>query len=170
MNLSDKVIKAAQAYLGKQEKTGNAGFKDPVFEQKMRAVGFQTGHSWCAYFTELVWMEALAGIDHVKYRSLSKLFSPSAVATFANFKASGLFLTGTTPKPGAVAIWRYGTGWSGHAGIVETVAPGSFTSIEGNTNDEGSREGYEVARRKRSSVISKKPAGLNLVGFIYLPE
>lgn len=40
---------------------------------------------------------------------------------------------------------------SGHAGAyVEDMFGGKFRSIEGNTNDEGSREGYEMARRERS--------------------
>ncbi len=36
-----------------------------------------------------------------------------------------------------------------HVGIVTEAADGSFKTIEGNTNDEGSREGYEVCARNR---------------------
>jgi hypothetical protein len=38
---------------------------------------------------------------------------------------------------------------TGHTGIVERVVGTKIHTIEGNTNDEGSREGYEVCRRKR---------------------
>ena len=36
-----------------------------------------------------------------------------------------------------------------HAGIVVEAREETFETIEGNTNDEGSREGYEVCRRIR---------------------
>jgi hypothetical protein len=36
----------------------------------------------------------------------------------------------------------------GHTGIVESVEGDYVHTIEGNTNEDGSREGYEVARRK----------------------
>jgi peptidoglycan hydrolase-like protein with peptidoglycan-binding domain len=36
-----------------------------------------------------------------------------------------------------------------HTGIVVEAGPKAFTSIEGNTNDEGSAEGYEVCARTR---------------------
>lgn len=38
---------------------------------------------------------------------------------------------------------------TGHTGFVERVDGSNIHTIEGNTNDEGSREGYEVARRVR---------------------
>ena len=167
--INEKVIATAQSYIGKKEKTGNSGFADQLFEQKMKAVGFQTGQSWCAYFAELVWKESF-GKDHPLFTAIDHLFSASAVATFSNFKNSTLFKTGNVPKPGAVIIWRHGAGWQGHAGIVETIANGSFTSIEGNTNAAGGREGIEVARKTRKTGEAFKANGLNIVGFIYLPE
>ena len=37
----------------------------------------------------------------------------------------------------------------GHIGFVTKVVLGVFSTIEGNTNDDGSREGYKVCRRTR---------------------
>jgi hypothetical protein len=37
----------------------------------------------------------------------------------------------------------------GHTGFVERIDGLSIHTIEGNTNDTGSREGYEVCRRIR---------------------
>ncbi len=37
-----------------------------------------------------------------------------------------------------------------HTGIITSISNGFFYTIEGNTNDEGEREGYEVCRRIRS--------------------
>ncbi len=64
-----------------------------------------------------------------------------------------------TPKVGSIFIMDYGKGL-GHTGIVERIDGDKLYTIEGNTNDEGSREGYEVCRRERS--VSK------CVGFINL--
>ena len=43
-----------------------------------------------------------------------------------------------------MAVWRLGNGWQGHIGIVIDVHQGKFSTIEGNTNDKGGREGYIV--------------------------
>ena len=37
-----------------------------------------------------------------------------------------------------------------HTGIVFSLSEETFESIEGNTNDSGDREGYEVCKRIRS--------------------
>lgn len=52
------------------------------------------------------------------------------------------------PEIGAVVVWDHGGGM-GHVGLVEALGPDLLHTIEGNTNDEGSREGYEVCRRQR---------------------
>lgn len=52
--------------------------------------------------------------------------------------------------PGSLFLLRRtSTDWV-HAGIVVSAEPEFFRSIEGNTNDNGSREGYEVCTRTRS--------------------
>ena len=42
-----------------------------------------------------------------------------------------------------------------HTGIITDIDGDWFHTIEGNTNDEGSREGYEVCQRKRNFKTSK---------------
>lgn len=49
---------------------------------------------------------------------------------------------------GAVFFVRKPNQWI-HTGIVVEAFPEHFTTIEGNTNDEGSSEGYEVCQRSR---------------------
>lgn len=160
------VVRIAQGYLGQTEKAGNRGWLDPAFEAKMKAVGWRVTDSWCCYFTELVAKEAFAE-DVAKVKAMDKLFAASCTATYANFSGSSLFKVGKLPKAGALMVWRLGQGWKGHIGIVERVEDGWVRTIEGNTNDDGSREGYEVARKRRKFAYTNGP-GLNLVGFIYL--
>lgn len=162
------IVEVAKSYLGQEEKSGNKGYKDPVFEEKMKAVGWQINHSWCCYFTELVAKEAFAK-DSAQWKAFDKLFQPSCTATYENFAGSSMFKVGTVAKVGALAVWRHGAGWKGHIGVVESVDGNFMYTIEGNTNAAGSREGTAVLRKKRSRWVSKiNSAGLNLIGFIYL--
>lgn len=69
------------------------------------------------------------------------------------------------PQAGDVFIMDFGKGL-GHTGIVEKVEGIWIYTIEGNTNDDGSREGYEVARRRRElkkikGYIILKPQAIN---------
>ena len=51
--------------------------------------------------------------------------------------------------PGTVFLSRHtATDWT-HTGLITRAAAEAFQTIEGNTNDEGSREGYEVCARTR---------------------
>ncbi|MET0416090.1 MAG: CHAP domain-containing protein, partial [Actinoplanes sp.] len=52
--------------------------------------------------------------------------------------------------PGSVFLVRRTAGDWTHTGIVTEVRNDTFDTIEGNTNDAGEREGYEVCARTRS--------------------
>lgn len=56
-------------------------------------------------------------------------------------------------KPGMIFIMAFGGG-AGHTGIIESVQGGFITTIEGNSNNEGSRDGFGVFRltRKINSI------------------
>lgn len=171
--INDEIVSIAQSYLGQEEIRGNKGFKQEDFELKMKAMGWQMDQAWCAYFAELVWKEAYQQWDATLFSRLDKLFSAGAVATYNNFKKAKDFMCNQVPKPGALVVWQsYVSGaphWSGHVGIVETasVNKGIFTAIEGNTNDNGEREGFEVARKNRTINFIKKQNGLVLLGFVH---
>lgn len=171
MTLVKKILETAKSYIGQKEKAGNAGFIDPAFEAKMKAMGWQASQSWCAYFAELCWKSGFTVLKHPHLQLIDRLFSPSATATAANFMNNDLFKTGKKPKPGALAIWKHGNTWKGHIGIVsEVLKDGTFKCIEGNTNAAGSREGIMVAEKIRPVETTFKAAGLNLICFVYVPE
>ena len=160
-----KPSEVASQYIGQTEIKGNMGFKDPCFEEKMKAVGFQDGHAWCAYFAELVFKEAYPE----KFTELDKLFSASAVQTFKNFEAAGYEISGT-PEQDSLVIWQTQKQgkphWTGHAAIVAKVIDHeTFESIEGNTNMAGSREGIMVNTRTRKVLLNIKD-GLKVIGFV----
>jgi hypothetical protein len=157
----------ALTYLGETEKPKNSGFNDATFEAKMVSVGFVKGHAWCSYFAELVFKEAFPE----KLAELTERFSGSTVLTFNNFKDAG-YLIGNVPRVNDLVIWRsYKNGKAmdtGHAGVVVSVQDAwQFESVEGNTSDGKSREGYIVARHKRK-VLADVQTGLKILGFIQI--
>lgn len=167
-----KAVEVALKYVGQKELTGNVFSDDSDFGKKLHAVGQKDGDPWCALFAELVFKEAYPE----KFKELDKLFSASAVQTYKNFthKDNGLgYSENAMPEVGDLVIWQMikegVPQWQGHAGIVHSVEkhPNNwiFKSIEGNTNEQGSREGVTVAIKERR-VLAKVWNGLKVLGFI----
>jgi len=166
MSYADKIIAAAKTYIGQQEIQPNAGFKDASFLAKMVARGWEAPQPWCGYFAKQCWVDAYA--DNAAYLSeVKKLSNGGALTTLADWKASHPQLISKTPVPGAVVIFEEGNGPSGHVGIVTGVNGNLYTTIEGNTNNDGSREGYEVCAHTHDVTRPFNPNGLNLVAFIH---
>lgn len=168
--LRNQVVKTAKSYIGKVEIKGNKGWTDKLFQAKMEAVGWKITHAWCAYFCEMVYAQVYDAVGFRK--AIDKLFSGSATKTLKQFEADPEWNTGTIPLPGAVAIWcavKNGKeSWKGHAAIVTEVHDTYMDTVEGNTNGSGSREGEEVAEKKRKYDF-EKTNGLRLKGFVYPP-
>ena len=107
---------------------------------------------WCAGFTCFVLRQACESLDVAM--PVPKSFSSSQLA--ASAKARKRFVIGMSKsadraniEPGYLFLLRGGsTGWR-HVGIVVKPETGRAVTIEGNTNDEGSPEGYEVCLRTR---------------------
>lgn len=156
----------AEKYIGQTEVKDNAGFNNSDFQKKMEVVGWRPSYQWCALFAELVWFEAFQG-NKSFLKIIEKNFSPSAVKTFGNFAKIGM--VSKTPVVGSVVVWqsfKKGVGqWHGHAGIVTKVEKDMFESVEGNTSDNGSREGTMVATRRRTYATSVY-SGLAVLGYI----
>jgi hypothetical protein len=161
MNI-DKLIAVAKSHVGEKEITPNKGFVNPAFEAKMRFFGWQPGQSWCAYFVKAcVYDSCTPG----EWKALGDNLSPSALLTYNKLKAAGHTIS-QVPVLGALVVWQHGNTAQGHIGIVASVQNDTeFTSVEGNTNALGGREGDTVAEKKRKTT----PMGaLTLKGFIIL--
>lgn len=141
MSLEKTTLEVAKTQLGVEEvpKGSNAG-KD--VEKYLKSVGLGKGYAWCMAF--VFWCVSEAS----KKESVpNPLLKTAGVLKQWNSRPK---LRVTTPLPGDIFIMDHGKG-NGHTGFVEAVLPnGRIKTIEGNTNDEGSREGYEVCRRTRT--------------------
>lgn len=155
-------------FLGQSELKGNKFQDDPTvvgdLGELIKKAGQKDGEAWCSYFAEAVFCEAYPE----KEAKLRQLFNASAVKTFENFKKAGYTVV-QQPVVDSIAIYQhYKDGvadWTGHVGIAcEVISATEYRNIEGNTNDDGSREGTSVLKKKRR--IGKVKTGLNLLGFI----
>lgn len=137
--LGKKTLEIAITQLGVQEipKNSNAG---PAVEKYLKSVGLGKGYAWCMAFMYWCTKEASTELG-----LLNPLFKTAGVLAMYNKEK---FLVVINPEPGDLFIMDFGKG-QGHTGIVEKVEKNLIHTIEGNTNDEGSREGYEVCRRQR---------------------
>jgi hypothetical protein len=178
MTINEDIVTVALQDEGREEVKGNHGWKDREFDLQMKATGWQDGQAWCAYWCEKVWCNVYPS-ETVKV--LQRLFSANAVGTWNNFFDSS-FPTSSEPVEGAIVIWQKvkdgrpsfvgDTQWiRGHAGLVIRTEGdiNEFTTLEGNSNSEGGREGIEVARQIRTLDFNKQD-GLQLLGFIHPKE
>jgi peptidoglycan hydrolase-like protein with peptidoglycan-binding domain len=107
--------------------------------------------AWCAGFVGYVLRQAAKTLGVSV--PLPYTFSCDSLAAAA--KEAGIFLdgrSGVSPSqlsPGSLfLVRRTPLDWV-HTGLVLSISPAAFETIEGNTNDSGDREGYEVCRRTR---------------------
>lgn len=147
-NLSNKALQVAITQLGVEEIPRGSNWGAPV-KGYLNRVGLNFPASWCMAFVYWCFDEASKQLaiknPTVKTAGcLAHWNSPNAVSKRVQ-----------TPQAGDIFIMDFGGGL-GHTGIVEKVdADGTLHTIEGNTNDTGSREGYEVCRRVRKKSQMK---------------
>lgn len=167
--ISASILQIAKLYIGELEKPNNGGFKNTEFESEMVQNGFCKGDSWCAIFAKLVWRKAYEKSNPNLHFAINELFSKSAVATFRNFEKSKLFGSTKTPEPGALVVWQnYIDGkpqWTGHIAIFNEFVNGKIVTIDGNSNEQGVRNGDRVIERARA-INYNAENGFRLLGFI----
>jgi len=106
---------------------------------------------WCAGFVSFILKQACESLN--MRLPIKTSFSCDVLATNAQEKKILLKESKITDKAQITTgsfflVRRTPTDWV-HTGIVIRADEGYFHTVEGNTNDEGSREGYEVCKRTR---------------------
>ena len=144
-NKRNLVQRIYTAELGVRERTGrNDGTR---VEAYLRYVNLERGAPWCAAF--VCWVFGKAGVANPRTGWSPGLFTKSrvcwqrSVAVQPNKKIY-------TPKQGDVfGIWFPDKQRIAHAGFVDKWEDTWVTTVEGNTNEAGSREGDGVYRKRR---------------------
>ena len=163
----NQVQKIYTAELGVKEKTGkNDG---PRIEEYLRQVGLKKGDPWCAAF--VCWVFDRAGVANPQTGWSPGLFAKSKViwergrkvavgtVAVAGKKVAGGRELGAgkvaaalrnLPQKGDVfGIWFADKGRIAHVGFVDSWTEKWLITVEGNTNEAGSREGDGVWRKRR---------------------
>lgn len=153
-SLAKEALFVAKTQIDIREEGNNGG---PEVKRYLKAVGLSVGYPWCMAF--VYWCVDQAA---QKLQLANPLIITGGVLRQWNesnlrkvpAKASG------PVQPGDIFIMDFGGG-IGHTGFVVSINGSIVNTIEGNTNNDGSREGYEVAYKQRSLSAIK--------GFILLP-
>lgn len=109
--------------------------------------------AWCAGFVTFLMNQAAESLQIDL--PLAGSFSCDTLA--AQAKVAGCFVTEKEARyrqipPGSLfLVRRTDTDWT-HVGIVTAAHELHFETIEGNTNDDGDHEGYEVCARSRGYI------------------
>lgn len=140
LNLADRILSVSRSQIGNEEIPRGSNWGKHV-QKYLASVGITFAASWCMAFVYWCVNEACkeAGIPNNLVRTGGVLRQWNEIDK--QFKT-------TNPKRGDIFIMDFGKGL-GHTGFVEKVDGDKIYTIEGNTNSDGSREGYAVCRRTR---------------------
>lgn len=131
-----KHLEIAISQLGVEETPRGSNWGEPV-KTYLKSVGINFPASWCMAFVYWCCKQA---------NPMTPLIRTGGV--LAQWNRIDKKYRFTSPKVGDIFIMDFGGGL-GHTGFVERIEGDTLHTIEGNTNDTGSREGYEVCRRTR---------------------
>lgn len=149
----------AAKYIGVKEtgnnKAGSSKELLAIFKSDSLTInGATDGYPWCAAFVSFCVQKLIANspafstINPPKEASVSRFLHVWAKNNNCLiFPRNSEFFS---PRKGDIVVFTFS-----HIGIVESVNGKMVTTIEGNTNDAGSREGNIVARKVRTNSIIK---------------
>lgn len=148
--LHEKALAWADSQNGVTE-IGNTNTGVEVNEyQRVAGMGSDGGFFWCACF--VYWCMIKAGYKGILLPNKGKC------AAVRNWKSWGKRkgIRESNPQRGDLFYWTNSSG-AGHIGFVlSKPVLGVFRTIEGNTSEEGSRNGTKVAKRFRTVSSIKK--------------
>jgi hypothetical protein len=164
-NLAAQVQKIYISQIGVREATGkNDGAQ---VEKYLKSTGLGKGHAWCAAFVK--WSFLQAGV-----KTNITAWSPTALNKNNVVYQNGRFYK--QPQPADVFVLYFAQYKRiAHTGFFDySVNNTVYSSVEGNTNGGGSRDGDGVYRRYRSFkatyAISRWIASVEEVKVIQLPN
>lgn len=158
--LTEAVIAFAKTQIGVKEQPIGSN-RGPEVDEYLREVGLdptKDSYAWCVAFTHYCYKKAAEKLSianpHIKTAGVLEHWNvagkKSGVLRITNARsvADPSLIT-----PGSLFIIDLGGGF-GHSGIVVEVANGRLITIEGNTNDGGSREGIGVFQRDARKIAN----------------
>jgi hypothetical protein len=147
--VEDAVIRYARSHLAQHPVEVGGQNRGPWVRLYMKG-NEGADWAWCAGFVTFVLRQA---VESMRTRPpIDGSFSCDSLA--AQGREAGLFLAerdaeAAPARPGSIfLVRRSASDWT-HTGLVVGASTRAFDTIEGNTNDDGHREGFEVCARAR---------------------
>lgn len=151
-------VAAAEEGKGVREQPRNSN-RGPQVDAYLKRVGLAPGHAWCCAFVYFCFDEASRSLGRanpmVRTAGCLEHWRRAPGNGGRQLAAQVAIADPAQVKPGMVFIMDHGRGL-GHTGLVEKVAGGLITTIEGNTDASKTREGGGVYRLKRKLVEINK--------------
>lgn len=136
-----ELVKTYRSQIGVRETTGHNDGE--AVESYLAYVGFNKGASWCAAFVS--WCHGQVGVGNPRSAWSPSLFPPEKLI----YSRGGINKRQSIPGD-VFGIYYDNLGRIGHVGFIDGVKGNNYITVEGNTNDAGSREGEGVYRKIRS--------------------
>jgi CHAP domain len=144
------ILKIAESQLGVCENPKGSNWGSHI-QKYLASVGITFPASWCMAFVYWCIEEGKIRVPDGKGGERNPLIKTGGVMKQWNEIESKY--KKVKPMVGDIFIMDFGGG-KGHTGLVTAVIKDKIYTIEGNSNDEGSREGYEVCRKPNGRLIS----------------
>jgi hypothetical protein len=136
-----EVQKIYSSQIGVLELTGHNDGKQ--VEEFLASCSLKKGQPWCAAF--LCWT-----FKKAKIKAVVSGYSPSWFSAGKTIYTRGSKKNSVPGTADIFGIWFANKQRIAHVGFIDSWPPGSFAiTVEGNTNEAGSREGDGVYRKRR---------------------
>jgi hypothetical protein len=152
-----RVLEVARSQIGVMEQPPGSNH-GPEVDNYLRAVGLNPtggGFAWCVAFVYWCFKQAADALQQpnpmIKTAGVLDHWRKAGQQGIRRILADQATDNPVFVKPGQIFVISTGGG-QGHTGLVELVKGGKLTTIEGNTNNGGSREGVGVFRRDSRKI------------------
>lgn len=155
--LLGRALEIAISQIGVMEEPPGSN-RGPQVDRYVRSVGLNPSgkFAWCAAFTYFCFDEASKEINRanpvIKTGGVMAHWNQAGTRGVPRITKDRAVNNPSLVQPGHLFIISIGSKGLGHTGIVERVDGGKLITIEGNTNDGGSREGVGVFRRAARKI------------------
>jgi hypothetical protein len=164
-----RVVKIAGDELGVLEVPPGSN-RGPRVDEYLRVVGLDAAAGsfpWCAAFVYWCFDQAARGLGRsnpvVRTAGVLNHWRRAAQHGVPRLAAADATANPGRVRPGMIFVQDFGGG-AGHTGLVESVQGGRLVTLEGNTNDDGSREGIGVFRRTGRKIVSINKGFIDYAG------
>lgn len=146
--LAKRALEIAITQIGQEEKPRGSNWGHPI-QDYLASVGIFFPAAWCA--AVVFWC-----YDHASQQLGCKNPLPKTGGVLAMYNQSSetFHVSVLNLAAGDIGVMDFGGGL-GHMFFIEKVEGNKLHTIEGNTNTDGSREGYEMERKLRDKKNPK---------------